>query len=142
MTTGFDVFDRTVHKSLRWLDELALELQVDRQGAYRLLRAVLHALRDRLTVVEAVELGAQMPMLLRGLYFDGWSPSGKPARFRRLVDLVARVRHELPPSAGDELARAAIAAVFRVLDRHISAGELADVRHCLPRALRDAWPGS
>ncbi len=54
----------------------------DRHAAYRVLRAVLHALRDRLTVAETVDLGAQLPMLIRGLYYEGWTPNDKPLRER------------------------------------------------------------
>jgi uncharacterized protein (DUF2267 family) len=35
--------------------------------SFRLLRTVLQALRDWLPVNEAVDLGAQLPMLLRGV---------------------------------------------------------------------------
>lgn len=139
MMTGFDVFDRTVQKSLQWLDEIGDELEVDRHDAYRVLRAVLHALRDRLTAVEACELAAQLPMLLRGLYFEGWTPLDKPMRIRRMDELVDVVRDELPPGASAAGAREAVDAVMRALDRHISRGELEDVRHCLPKVLREAW---
>jgi uncharacterized protein (DUF2267 family) len=30
-------------------------------------------------------------------------------------------------------------AVFRTLERHVSAGELDDVRHILPEAVRGLW---
>lgn len=140
MMTGLEVFDRTVQKSFLWIDEIRHRLGTDRQRAYRLLRAVLHTLRDRLPPVEAAELGAQMPMLIRGLYFEGWTPTGKPVRVKRFDELVERVRGELGPATSHELAREALDAVFAVLDHHISAGELEHVRHCLPRALRAAWP--
>ena len=56
--------ESTVHLTNLWLQELMEELGWrDRQRAYHALRVVLHALRDRLTVAEAVDLGAQLPML-------------------------------------------------------------------------------
>jgi uncharacterized protein (DUF2267 family) len=46
--TGPEVFDRNLHKTHTW-EALGTE---DRHRAYMALRAVLHALRDRLTVEE------------------------------------------------------------------------------------------
>jgi uncharacterized protein (DUF2267 family) len=140
MMTGFEVFDRTVQKSLEWIDAVADALHADRHHGYAALRAVLHALRDRLGVAEAVELAAQMPMLVRGMYFEGWSPQRRPARIKRYDQLLDTVRAELAPGTSAAYARDAVTAVFHVLDEHISAGEMADVRQALPRRLRDAWP--
>ena len=71
--TGLAVFDETVQLSNLWLNELmAAVAWDDKHRAYRLLRATLHALRDRLSAHEAVQFGAQLPMLIRGLYYDGW----------------------------------------------------------------------
>jgi hypothetical protein len=39
------------------------------------LGGMLHVLRDRLTIQEAVQPGAQLPMLIRGLYWEGWDPA-------------------------------------------------------------------
>jgi uncharacterized protein (DUF2267 family) len=66
--TGLAVFDETVQKTNTWLKEIALDLGADRRRAYQVLRAVLHCLRDRLTVGEAAQLGDQLPMLVRGIY--------------------------------------------------------------------------
>ena len=79
--TGLEVFDKTVQTTNAWLKEIMEATGLDRRRAYRVLAAVLHALRDRLTVDEVAQLGAQLPILVRGLYYDQWHhPSGKPER--------------------------------------------------------------
>lgn len=89
--TGLDVFDTTIQKTNNWLNEL-MELAglQQRQGAYLALRATLHALRDRLPVDEVAQLGAQLPMLVRGFYYEGWDPTPKPVRARHKEEFVIR----------------------------------------------------
>jgi len=66
--TGLEVFDTTLHKTNSWLKELMQELHwQDRRKAYLALKATLHALRDRLTLDEAAQLGAQLPSFCRWL---------------------------------------------------------------------------
>jgi uncharacterized protein (DUF2267 family) len=134
--TGSDVFESTIHKTNEWLNEIAVAVG-DRQLAYGALRSVLHALRDRLPLEEAVDLGAQLPMLIRGLYYEGWRPGGKPVKLDK-AELLQTIRdHFGSPGVDPEmLAR----AVLRVLARHVSAGEVADVKSVLPHRLRDLWP--
>jgi uncharacterized protein (DUF2267 family) len=132
--------ERAVHTTNAWLHELTQELGwEDRQRAYHALGAVLHALRDRLTVAEAADLGAQLPMLVRGLYYEGWNPSGKPVKERKREDFLAHIAAAF--RGQPEIVPEGIAwAVFKVLQRHVSAGEIGDIQHILPGPIRSLWP--
>ena len=93
--SSIDVFETTLHKANRWLKELMEELGwEDRHAAYLALRATLHALRDRLTVEEVAHLGAQLPMLIRGVYYEGWDPTGKPVPERRVEAFLLRIAQQ------------------------------------------------
>jgi uncharacterized protein (DUF2267 family) len=138
--TGVDVFDRTVHTTNAWLAEIMQVLgSRDRHAAYTALRATLHALRDRLTVEEAAELAAQLPMLVRGFYYEGWDPTGKPMKIRHEEEFLARIEDEMRRDDGVDVEQAA-RAVFAVLAARITGGEIADVRHVLPAEVRHRWP--
>src|ERR671914_1128216 len=130
--TGLDVFDRTVQKTNSWLKSLMDELEwVDRQEAYSALQVTLHALRDRLTVEEVAQLGAQLPMLIRGFYYEGWDPTGKPLKERHKEEFLARIAEQF---SGDDQADAeqVARAVFSVLSDRVTEGEIEDVKHVLP----------
>jgi uncharacterized protein (DUF2267 family) len=139
--TGLEVFDRTIHKTNIWLKDLMEILgSADRQEAYAALRATLHALRDRLTIEETAQLAAQLPMLIRGFYYEGWDPTGKPLKERHRDEFLARIQRELERYEIDpeQVAR----AVFQVVANRISEGEIQDVEHVLPREIRDLWPST
>jgi uncharacterized protein (DUF2267 family) len=137
--TGLSVFDSTIEKTNIWLNEIMDGLGwQERQRAYHALRAVLHALRDRLTIPEAADLGAQLPLLVRGLYYEGWHPSGKPVKERKKEEFVAHIAQAFrddPDVDAEEVTR----AVFRVLARHVTAGEIDEVKQMLPAELRELW---
>jgi uncharacterized protein (DUF2267 family) len=139
--TGLEVFDKTLQTTNTWLKEIMATTGPDRQRAYRVLRAVLHALRDRLTIDEVAHLGAQLPLLVRGLYYDQWHPAGKPERMRHLGEFLTAVAAELD-DIGPINAEDAARAVFAVLDEHVAAGEIEDVKGMLPAELRRLWPGA
>lgn len=129
------VIHETVQKTDRWLDEIASGLETDdRREAYRVLRAYLHALRDRLTVDEAAQLAAQLPELIRGIYYEGWDPSRTPVSYHGLAGFLDRVAAEAQLS-GETGAAFAVGVAAEVLRRHVSAGEIDDIRAQLPEAL-------
>ena len=134
-----DVFDTTVQKTHDWLNELGGVLGTENKRLlYRALRSTLHALRDRLTVDEVAQLGAQLPMLLRGLYYEGWDPTGKPIRVRHKDEFLVRIANAL---ANDDVdAEEAARAVFQVLANRITSGEMKDIKHILPTSVRALWP--
>ena len=137
--TGLEVFDATVHKTNSWLKEISQELGVDRRRAYDALRAVLHCLRDRLTVEEAAHLADQLPLLVRGIYYEAWRPAGKPEKIRSREEFLERVDahfQKTEPIDPEE----AVRAVFQVLENHITPGEIHDVIQNLPEKIRALWP--
>lgn len=139
-STGLRVFDHTVHLSDAWLKELGIQLGwTDRQSAYAALRSVLHALRDRMSVDEAAQLGAQLPMLLRGVYYEGWHPAGKPRKERHKAQFFDHVRQEIRRD-GNFDPEPVVEAVFELLANRISTGEIDDIKGLLPAELRELWP--
>jgi uncharacterized protein (DUF2267 family) len=139
-TTGLDVFDTTIHKTNRWLNELMVVADwQDRHQAYLALRATLHALRDRLTIEETAQLGAQLPMLIRGFYYEGWDPTGKPLKERHRAQFLAHVERQF---RGDDRINPeqVVRAVFTLLARRVTEGEIADVKQVLPAEIRELWP--
>jgi uncharacterized protein (DUF2267 family) len=138
--TGMAAFDSTLHATNVWINEVMEELGgLDRRRAYVALRAVLHALRDRLSVDHAAALGAQLPMLVRGFYFEGWHPGGKPIKERHKEEFLAHVRAAFrsdPGTDSEDMTR----AVLRVVARHVSPGEVAHVKDTLPDEIRSLWP--
>jgi len=138
-STGIKIFDTTLQKTFVWLHAIMDETGVENtQQAYSALRAVLHAIRDRLMVDEAMHLGAQLPMLIRGFYYEGWTRSGKPLKYRHKEDFVAEVSKNLPGLSDDDM-ELTIRAVFKVLTHQITSGEIDQVKQQLPAGVRELW---
>ena len=132
-------FERAAQDTPGWLHEIGREMNhPSPQVAYHALRGVLAALRDRLPVEEAHHLAAQLPVLIRGIYFEGYRPAGKPDKLDREAFL-ARVAEALDAGGGAS-PEAATRAVFRVLGAHLGDGALAHTMAVLPEALRDLSP--
>jgi uncharacterized protein (DUF2267 family) len=132
-------FDSMLQKTNEWLRDLMRELGTnDRHTAYHALRAVLHALRDRLTVDEAADLGAQLPTLIRGIYYEAWKPAAVPVHERKKEQFLAGVSESYRQDAFVDVEEI-VRAVFRVLAARVSAGEIDDVRRSLPDELRELW---
>lgn len=137
--TGLEVFDRTVHTTNVWLKEIMESLGPDRQVAWHALGSVLRTVRDRVPLGVAAHLGAQLPLLVRGAYYDRWSPSEQPAQWRsadEFLSIVSSDMSDLRPVNARDAAR----SVFQTLDHYVDPGQIEKVRHALPAEVRALWP--
>lgn len=138
--TGITALDHSVQAAAEWLNEICDRLDwTDNRRAYLLLRTVLHGLRDWMTVDEAADLAAQLPVLIRGIYFEGWNPSQTPVHPRAKQDFVDRVRDAFSKDPLPD-PEAAVAAIFAMLDEHVSKGEVSQVRNAMRKEIRELWP--
>lgn len=140
--TGFETFDRAVQKSNEWLNELGQNDSIgpDHQRAYHALRAVLWTLRDRLTVEEAFHLSSQLPLLLRGMFWDGYRPADKPEKMKTPEEFLEKVQERLEQMNGPN-ADQAVSAVFGILRHHIPEGTMAHIRQMLPERIESHVTG-
>jgi uncharacterized protein (DUF2267 family) len=137
--TGLEVFDRTLQITNTWLDEIMTNMPRDRKLAWHVLGAVLRAVRDRVPLNLAAHLGAQLPLLVRGLYYDQWHPSEQTLKQRSAEQFLDHVSQRLkdirPVNVVD-----ATQVTFQVLNHHLDPHQVEKVRQALPENIRDLWP--
>ncbi len=136
-------FNKYVQKAEAFINEVAVEIgdPDDKVRAARILRAVLHAFRDRVTPVESLQLISQLPMLIKAIYVDGWKISNEGRHMRHLIDFIEAVRESDGIDNNydfvtDYEVKEAIQAVFRVIKNHVSEGEIHDIIAVLPAELK------
>jgi uncharacterized protein (DUF2267 family) len=137
--TGLEVFDKTLQTTNIWLDEIMEDHGPDRQVAWHVLGAVLREIRDLLPTELAAHLAAQLPMLVRGTYYEQYMPEKQPAESRDYGAVTDRIRQRLhgirPVDVED-----ALRSVFKVLSHHLDPGQVSKVRDALPGDVRRLWP--
>jgi uncharacterized protein (DUF2267 family) len=90
--------ENSLEKTQVWLRELRVNADLDdNEEALSVLRVVLHRLRDRLPREEAVDLGAQLPNIIQGFYYESWQPSLMPLRTRAKRPFREDVATDLDP---------------------------------------------
>lgn len=142
MTTAFN---RYASRGNEFIAQLADELNMsnDMPRAYRILKAVLHSIRNHISPEESSQLIAQLPMAIKGIYVDGWQIGKKQKRVDTLDEFMIEIYNLGGGFRGRTFGNRAeggkaIKAVFQVLKRYVSEGELNDVLMCLPAPLRVA----
>jgi uncharacterized protein (DUF2267 family) len=132
--------NHAVQQTQEWLKELRDSAGLaDETEALSVFRIVLQQLRDRLTVEESVQLAAQLPLIFRGIYFEGWVPSQVPDKTVRTQQqfldkvVVKMLPRTLPPEP-------MVKNVFAILAHHLDPGEIADVIAQQPDDLKGLWP--
>jgi uncharacterized protein (DUF2267 family) len=142
MKNTVNLFAASASQGQRWLREIseAFGAWMDEDYALQALRGALHALRDQLTVEQSAHLSAQLPTVIRGIYYEEWSPADVPARDRHEERFLARVSRYFRGKERTVDPADVVRAVFAVLHRHISPGESEKVYHVLPSEIKKLWP--
>jgi uncharacterized protein (DUF2267 family) len=139
--TNVSALDHAMHTAHTWINDVAREFDTeDREFAYRVLRAWLHTLRDRLTVEASAHFAAQLPDLLRGVFYGGWNPSAVPEKYDAEAYAVRFAREA--NIALDDVRKAAAATTAAAL-HHLPATQMDKALDQLPkdvRALLQAQP--
>ncbi|MEH6645985.1 DUF2267 domain-containing protein [Sulfitobacter sp.] len=137
---GLEVIDHTVQLTHEWINELRERLDWgSSRDAARLLRVTLALIRDHLNNEEMAQLSAQMPLLIRGMFFEGWQPAHTPVRDRNAVHFIGAIEKQVGDVQGWR-GLEDIVAVFRTINSKISEGEVSDVKAGFPQSIRDMWP--
>lgn len=136
-----EVIDTTMHKTHVWLNQIKGEMNCnDNHHGYLAMRVVLHALRDRLFVTEAAaDPGAQLPRLVRGIFYKGGCPRRKPDKVIDCEEFLSRVENvfALEPDVDSQCV---ICAVPRALQTHVTNSETEGIKNLLPERIRQLWP--
>lgn len=140
-TTGLDVFDKTLQTTNIWLEEVMETVGPDRKVAWHVLGAVLRTLRDRLPPELAAHLGAQLPLLVRGAYYDQFRPGHSPERLNTDDEFLTHVAGDFGGIRPVNV-RAATSSVLSVLDRHVAPGLAEKVKVAMPVRIRALWPAA
>lgn len=132
--TGVVSLDHSIDTTNAWLSDVADSFGTkDRTMAYRVTRSWLHTLRDRLPVPVAAHLAAQLPDLLRGVFYDGWNPSKVPVKYGR-DEYAARFARDAQIH-NTEVAKSG-RLVTAAMRRHLSAGVVDEALSVLPADVR------
>jgi uncharacterized protein (DUF2267 family) len=139
--TKLAVLETTVQKTHEWLRDIKEGLGIDNDhAAYAALRAVLHALRVLLDTDQIAHLGAQLPLLVRGIYYEGWDPSPAWRENRRAQVFLDAVARELRGHAELPDTERVTRIVLSVIARYLTPGETRKIVDALPHDLRALWP--
>lgn len=132
--------DSTLQHAKNWLREVMQRLGTDdAHTGHTAMRVTLHALRDRIGPENAVHLGAQLPTLIRGIFYEGWHPSATPTKERHKQDFLDHVRKELRTGTPID-PETAIRAVLEVVCEKTAEGEAVKLARMFPKDMRELWP--
>ncbi len=137
-------FDQHAQRGNEFLHLLAFELgdKSNKEAAERITRAVFRSLRNLLTLEENFQLIAQLPLILKGLYVEGWAPQKKRKKLSKILDdFYTEVIKEEGAKAWkdfstEEEIKKGVNAVFTVLRMYISEGQMEDVKAVVPNELK------
>jgi len=134
-------FEKVAADGNAFIAEIAVALETtDQEKAGRILRSVLRALRNRLTVEESFEFIDQLPLAVKAVYVEGWKVKLNPSKLKHIEDFRKEVYNEDELSAANDFdhdgaVNEAVKAVFQVLSKYIDAAQIDNVMDAIPAAL-------
>jgi uncharacterized protein (DUF2267 family) len=140
--TSIPILDKNIHQTMTWIYAIEDTCGWDNDNPKRTfaaLRAVLHTLRDMLPVESAIHLSAQLPLFIRGLFFENWSTHSNKQKIRKSQDFIIQVAEELAPYPDMNVSEV-IKCVLQVLSERISVGEYEKILAILPKELKYMFP--
>lgn len=144
MDTHVSSIERNLELTNTWLKELSTELHdIEHEEAWRRLGAVLQTVRDRIPVDEAANFAAQLPVLIRGYYYEGWKPESTPHKWRNKDEYCNAVNAKLgprSPGATQVDPEETIRAVLKVTANHVENGELIKLKQMHNQEMQYLWP--
>jgi len=128
--------DRSIQSTIEWLRDIQEELKwPSEERIYAATKAMLSTLRDRMTVDEVFHLSAQFPLLLKGIFFDGYDPTGKPIDIDNREEFFDIIQNRFEKKSGID-GEVITRAVLRVLYSRVGAGEMDDIKDSMPDDIR------
>jgi uncharacterized protein (DUF2267 family) len=129
--------NKTIHDFNVWIRDIKSELECSDQDAYLALHATLHTLRDRLGIEHVVHFGTQLPLLIKGIYYTGWTPKQNPEKLSKtaFTSKVHSAFNDDPLINPEDIVR----AIFYVIQKHIAIGELTDIKAALPSEIEQLF---
>lgn len=125
-----------------FLKELSQRLGDDnRDRSARILRSVLHLLRDQIPVEESVQFMAQLPMFLKAVYVDGWKLNNRQRKVKDYDAFINEIRYPdtrkiYTDFDSNAQCEHAVQIVLTLIQEKVSEGEIRDVVNTLPAGLR------
>lgn len=135
------ILEKNIHQTMSWLYAIEEECnweEDNQKRAFATLRVVLHELRDLLPLENAIHLSAQLPLVIRGLFFENWNTHSHSSRKRKKDDFLASISAGLssyPDTDVEETVRGAL----KVLCDRISVGELEKIIKVLPGEIKELF---
>jgi uncharacterized protein (DUF2267 family) len=136
-----NLFKHQCQEADHFINDLALLLgrPDDPDHALRVLKSVLHALRKKITVFDTLHIISQLPLILKGIYVDGWELDQPLSEAETIDEFLELIRNFTPNAkndfANDEEAKEKIRIVFFALRQYVSEDEFDHVRDELPKEI-------
>lgn len=125
--TKVNSLNRSIQSTNMWLNDIQMELKwPDMERVYAATKAMLHTLRDCMIVEEVFHLSAQFPLLLKGVFFDGYDPTGKPLDVDNRNKFFAIIQDRFDKTSGLD-GEVITRATLKVLYKRVGVGEMNDV---------------